>query len=193
MLDDLYPKYRLSYLIGEIVRNDVWVESEMRMVWKKLRAVGLLADDLQRDYGRLIKQVRKPLALPETPEPFRTIALEVIDAAQGAHKRRSVLAHDILMVDVVDDSRVRSLRSLTPTRPLAELAAFSEELKTLAWRTRGLWIIAPQWIGGPLDDYETRDGLPSWTRVAMGHIRTDVPDRILGIAGDTPEPPGGFR
>lgn len=68
MLDDLDSKYRLSFLVGEIVRNDVGVESEIRMLWRKLFDAGLPIGEMQRDFGRLIPQIRKVLVRPEVPE-----------------------------------------------------------------------------------------------------------------------------
>lgn len=193
MIDDLDPKYRLSYLVGEIVRNDVGVESEMRMVWRKLHDAGLPIGDLQRDFGRLLPQVRKTLEHPEVPVDFKAIASDVLEAASKAHQLRNAFAHDQLLQDYFDEDLVRSMRARTPPRPMTDLQNLADDLLKLTWRTRGVWIIAPPWVGGPLDDFSDRDGLISWTRVAMGHIRDDIPNAIVGTDGESPEPPGGYR
>lgn len=194
MLDDLDPKYRLSYLIGEAVRNDVWAESEMRSVWRALYEARLPVGPVQRDFGRLIPQLRKTMHLPSVPADFRDLALEVIEATHAAHQKRNAVTHDLLIQDHFDSNLVRSMRTSAPPRPLVELQAISEELMTLAWRLRGVWVIAPSWFGGiSEDDGQTRESLLSWTRVAMGHIRDDVPNAILGTPGDAPEPPGGYH
>ncbi|MGO4535199.1 hypothetical protein [Leifsonia sp. 2MCAF36] len=194
MLEDLDAKYRLSYLIGEVVRNDVWAESEMRSVWRALHNAQLPIGPMQRNFGFLIPQVRKTLRLPAVPEPFRKIALEVVEATHAAHQRRNTVAHDLLMQDHFDSNLVRSMRTSAAPRPLLELHAVSQDLMTMAWRLRGIWVTAPRWLRGPFsDDGQTRDSLLSWTRVAMGHIRADVPNAIVGTPGDAPEPPGGYR
>ncbi|MFF1573924.1 hypothetical protein ACFVWR_14350 [Leifsonia sp. NPDC058292] len=194
MLDDLDHAYRLSYLIGEIVRNDVWAESEMRSVWRALHDAHLPVGEMQRNFGYLVKQVRTALRLPSIPHDFQVLALEVIEATHAVHQMRNTVAHDLLIQDHFDSNLVRSMRTSAPPRPFAELQAISADLMTMAWRLRGIWVIAPSWIGGASeDDGNTRESLLSWTRVAMGHIRDDVPNAILGTPGDAPEPPGGYR
>ena len=57
-------KYRLSFVVGEIVRNDVWVENETKVLFNRLRAGGLPSDPMLRDFGKVIPQVRRTLMLP---------------------------------------------------------------------------------------------------------------------------------
>ncbi|MEI5582306.1 MULTISPECIES: hypothetical protein [unclassified Agromyces] len=66
---ELPEKYRLSFLVGEIVRNDVSTENETRMLWRRLQAVGLLDPD-KFSYGRLFGKLRKALPHPRCPAPF---------------------------------------------------------------------------------------------------------------------------
>ena len=57
-------KYRLSFVVGEIVRNDVWAENETKVLFNRLRAGGLPSDPMLRDFGKVIPQVRRTLMLP---------------------------------------------------------------------------------------------------------------------------------
>ena len=192
MDDDLPEKYRLHYWLGMIVQNDVFAESEMGMLWRALHQAGLPVDDFQRDFGRLIPVVRRGLKLAQIPNEFRSIASDVLEATHRAHRVRRELAHDLLMLDHRDSSVVRSMRSAFPPRPMSELESCANDLMTLTWRLRATGIIAPFWIGGPKDGYETEEIIRSWTRVAMGHISDEHPNAIVGTLGPWPEPPGGF-
>jgi len=75
---------------------------------------------------------------------------------------------------------------------MKDLEKCADDLKVATWRLRAVWVIAPHWLGGPTDEWETVESLTSWTRVAMGHIADD-PHQVRGTPGKSPEPPGGFR
>jgi hypothetical protein len=166
----------------------------MRSVWRALHEAQLPVGPLQRNFGYLIPQVRKAIRTPSVPAAFQALALDVIEATNAAHQKRNSVTHDLLIQDYFDSNLVRSMRTSAPPRRLVELQSISVELMTLAWRLRGVWVIAPSWFGDvSADDGQTREGLLSWTRVAMGHIRDDVSNEILGTPGAAPEPPGGYR
>lgn len=190
--DELPERFRLSFLLGEVVRNDVYAEHEMRLVWNVLEDAGL-GDGLerQRDFGRLIRQVRKMIVRSEVPDTFRTIASDVIEATHQAHLYRRDLVHDLLTECPQPRGVALSVFRNHSPRPLEEIDRCGDDLKRASWRLRGLWIIAPSWVGGSLDEYRTVADLQSWTRVAMGNIRDD-PGVIVGTAGPSPEPPGGY-
>lgn len=66
---ELPSEFRLSYLVGEVERNDVYAEHEMRLVWNALHEAGLSdGSERQRDFGRMIKQVRRMLTHPDVPQ-----------------------------------------------------------------------------------------------------------------------------
>lgn len=188
MTDDVPDRYALSFLISEVVRHDIGAESEMRMVWHWLRQAGLVDEPMERDLGRLIKQVRRGLRDPAVPEEFGRIALQVLERTWTAHRLRNELVHDQWVNVPWNATQIRSMRSATP-RQLADLRICAADLLTLSWRLRGAAVIAPAWLGTedkddePLSDADAH----SWTRVAMGHI-ADEPGRIVGTPGPAPLP-----
>lgn len=197
---DLPLKYTLSYVIGEVVRNDVFAETEMRLLWRELSAVLSPGDEMQREMGRLIKQVRSLLNRGEVPAAFRDIGRAVLDEAAAAHRLRNVFIHDQwLHLPAFRPGSIRSLRRTNENRAdgrfgdvaLADFERCADELKRSAWRLRGLWITAPYWLGQEPDWTSTDDELDSWTRVAMGHIADD-PEMTRGTPGPAPQPLGGW-
>jgi len=184
-------EFRLSFVVGEIVRNDVYAENETKVLYNKLCASGLTEERVERDFGRLVPQVLKALESPRVPEPFRQIAAQVMNKTQRAHLVRRETVHDILIQMPFESERIGSGFGKSP-RSLATLEKCADDLREAIWRIRALWVITPQWLGGPLDGWETVDSLQSWTRVAMGHI-ANVPNEIRGTPGKCPEPQGGFR
>lgn len=189
---ELPEKYRLSFLVGEIVRNDVSTENETRMLWRRLQAVGLLDPD-KFSYGRLFGKLRKALASPQVPGAFRSIALDVLSTADAGHKTRNAFAHTIFMHHPkFGDDLVRPARHGVESWQLSKIEDAARDSLRTSWRMRGVWIIAPYWIGGPTDGYETAELLRSWTRVAMGHI-ADVPGVIEGTPGPAPEPAESYE
>lgn len=192
-LEDLPPAYRLSWAIGEVVRQDVYAEHEMRVLWGALHGAGLgEGEKMPRSYGRLIPQVQSMLEEAEVPAEFGAMALPVIEDTAGAHRYRNEVAHDLLIEVPWGPDDARSAFGAYPPRPLTEIESVSAGLKTLTWRLRAVRIIAPQWVGGPVESGATEQNYWSWTRVALGHI-ADNPDRIEGTEGPAPEPPGGYR
>jgi hypothetical protein len=186
-------EFRLSFLVGEIVRNDVYAEHEMRLLWGTLHSAGLSGEgeEPHRDFARVIRQVGAQLARPEVPADFRKLAKKVVDATGIVHKYRAGLVHDLLVEGPWMRGKVMAAFSDAPPRGLDELQKCADDLKVLTWRLRGLWIIASSWVGGPVMSYATADGFRSWTRVAMGHIKDDS-STIVGTKGPCPEPPGGY-
>jgi len=198
MSDAEVPEHlRLSFLIGEVVRNDVAVESETRILaWELARLhVDSGIEEPERDFGRLIKQVRRGLNNPGVPAPFREIALRTIEASARAHRRRNLLVHD-QWVYVEWNREVRSQRS-AESSDFSEMRESADELIQLIWRTRAAWVIAPAWLGGGNShepSYEDpEDGLSAgevryWTRIAMGHIDLSG-NQVAPIDGPAPLPP----
>jgi hypothetical protein len=184
-------EFRLSFVVGEIVRNDVYAENETKVLYKKLCESDVAEERAERDFGRLLPQVLKALELPQVPKPFRQIAAQVINKTQRAHSVRRDTVHDILTQMPFESERIGSGFGKSP-RSLLTLEKCADDLREAIWRIRALWLITPQWLGGPLAGWETVDSLQSWTRVAMGHI-VNVPNEIRGTPGKCPEPQGGFR
>ncbi|MDR5699857.1 hypothetical protein [Agromyces aerolatus] len=184
----LPPEYELSFLVGEVARDDVFVESEARVLWRVLHEAELVGE-MQRDFGRLIPQVRRALHAPSVPEAFRTIAVNVLDATLSAHRERNALVHDQWVSLVWAPGELRSART-SRSRQLSDLRECAAALKVLTWRMRGVHVIAPRWLGlVEEDDVVSAADIRSWTRVAMGHIAND-PHRVVGTAGPAPMPPG---
>ena len=180
-------EFEFSFLVGEVVRNDVFVETETRVLWETLSMAGLAAGALQRDYGRLLPVVRKAMRSASIPSPLRDIALPVIQAALEAHRERNLLVHDQWITVPWSPGEVRALRR-PKRRQLSELHALSAQLLSLTWRMRGVTIITPAWLGQENEAADAND-LHEWTRVAMGHIADDH-HRVRGTAGPAPLPPG---
>jgi hypothetical protein len=183
---------RLNYYVGAIVINDSFTEHEGRVFWNTLREAGLTEDDYPREFGRLLRDVKKVLRAPEAPAEFRTLARDVIITTAKWHRYRSDLVHDLPTMGWgrrSDD--VVSALNKNPPRPMRDLATCAERLQTSGYRLRGLYIIAPYWLGVVGDGWDTAANLRSWTRVAMGEI-ADVRGTITGTEGPSPEPPGGW-
>jgi hypothetical protein len=177
----------LSFLIGEVVRADVSVESELRNVWWHLHRAGIADGPMRRNLGQLVKQVRPALRDQRVPAPFRGVALEVLERGWTAHQTRNKLVHDQWMHLPWDRGRIASMRSAT-RRDIEDLRRCADELRTLMWRMRGVSIMAPAWLGThDRGEEEPVDELRSWTRVAMGYIADD-PGRVIGTPGDAPMP-----
>lgn len=189
---DVPERYRLSYLVGEIVRNDSYAEHEARVLWHRLRAVGLGAERPLREFGRLLSELRRMMRDDRVPGDFSVIGQGAVDELAAAHRLRASLVHDVLMQVPWRDGQVISAIRRAPNRPIQDLADCAETLRRGMYRMRGLWIIAPQWVGGVLEEPLDVPDLVSWTRVAMGHI-ADTLGIIEGTPGDSPIPPGGWR
>lgn len=186
-------EFRLSFVVGEIVRNDVYAENETKVLHNKLRAAGLTTEAFERDFGRVLPQVLILLESPQVPEPFRKIAAQVVNLTTRAHAIRRETVHDILIQMPFDQDRIRSGFGNGKSRAMSDLEKCADNLKEATWRLRAVWIIAPQWVGGPRDGWETVESMTSWTRVAMGHIADGNPNAIVGTPGKCPIPPGGFQ
>lgn len=189
-------EYRLSFVVGEIVRNDVYAENGTKVLFNTLRASGLPCDewyepDPPRDFGKVIPLVRRMLALPQVPAPFAKIATQVLEMTSRAHAVRADTVHDILLQLPFEPDHIRSGFAGT-SRQMSDLEKCADDLKEVTWRLRGVYIIAPHWLDGPTEEWETVENLASWTRVAMGHI-ADNPNQVAGSPGKSPEPPSGFR
>lgn len=189
-------QYRLSFVVGEIVRNDVYAENETKKLFNVLRENGLPSGEWEqtdppRDFGKVIPLVRAMLALPQVPEPFAKIATKVIELTSRAHAVRRATVHDILIQMPQEPDNIRSGFG-RKARGMSDLEACADELKEATWRLRAVWIIAPHWLGGPADEWESFESLTSWTRVAMGHIADD-PQQVRGTPGNAPTPSDGFR
>lgn len=158
----------------------------MRNVWAHLHRAGIADGQMQRDLGKLVRQVRSALRDERVPGQFRAIALAVLERAWTAHQLRNKLVHDQWIHLPWDRGQIASMRS-TDRREVRDLRECADELQTMMWRMRGVSIIAPAWLDLEDDDEELDDELHSWTRVAMGHI-AESPGRVIGTPGDAPAP-----
>jgi hypothetical protein len=192
MPSDLPPRYSVSYYLGEIVRDDTWVEREMKMLWSFLVASGLAkpSEETPRDFARTLKRVCSMLDEPPVGKPFRKLAKEVLGVADAQHKIRRHLVHEILMEPPWYDDRVVTVDRMYS---FAELEDCAKSLKTVTWRIRGLHTIAPYWLPPTraiiVDGYETEEGLRSWTRVAMATLQMNL-SRFAGPRGLAQSRPG---
>lgn len=184
--DDVPAEYQLSFWIGEVVRNDVYVETETRVLWSELNLAGLCDEPIQRDYGRVISQVRRALRREEVPAPFRDLALQVVGLAANAHRERNQLAHDQWVSIPWVPGTVSGSRA--KRRDVGEFAECARRLLELTWRMRGVGIIAPAWLEQDDGRESDRDEVWHWTRVAMGG-RSDEPGVVRGSAGPATLPP----
>jgi hypothetical protein len=96
----------------------------MRLVWNALNEAGLGdGSERQRDFGRMIKQVRKMLTQPDVPQAFRALASEVVEATHQAHLYRRDLVHDLLVEAPWRHKEARSAFGAHPPRLLAEISS----------------------------------------------------------------------
>lgn len=186
---DVPAPYRLSFLIGEVVRADVGVESEVRALWSHLRVAGLGDEKPGESFGRVLASVRRTMERsPGIPGDYRSLAVPVLAAVKAAHAERNVLAHDIWVQMPWRDDRAHATFA-RESREIDALAALVDELKRLLFRVRGLWILAHPWLLGEADvEMDARD-LHSWTRVAMGHAVVGG-HVVEGTPGPAVLPPG---
>lgn len=192
MSADVPPRFELSFLIGEVVRNDVFAESEMRATWWHLHAAGLVRGEKPGGFGRVIDDVSRALRKPAVPPEFAVIAREVVWETGRQHQLRNALAHDQWIELRWDPGSIRSMRT-TEARTLEDLRVCARALLVLTWRLRGVSVIAPWWLDVVPDwERDLVDGLHSWTRVAMGHIADDV-SQVRGTPGPAPMPPNVTR
>lgn len=191
-IEDVPASLRLSFYLGEIVRNDNHAETELAALYRSFDEAGLTSEPRQRDFGRLIPQARRLLVHEQVPEDFRSLVASVLDFTANAHRRRREIVHDLLAHDVVNPALVRSLRGGQAVVSMTALKGCADDLLVATWRIRGLSVTAPYWIGGRTQDGPDASDLRSWTRVAMGHI-ADHPHVTIGTEGECPEPPGGWK
>lgn len=195
------PRFEFFFLVGEVVRNDVFVETESRVLWAELVAADVASGNAPTAFGRLLPLVRKAMGNERTPAPFRDVALPVLQAVQDAHRERNRLVHDQWVQSPWSPGEVRALRR-PERRQLSELRELAERLLDLIWRVRGLAVIAPAWFRREEDekahdvsdenaDDENEadaDDVHQWTRVAMGFIDYDG-HQVKGTSGPAPLPP----
>lgn len=186
---DIPEQYRLSFLIGEVVRADVGVELEVRALWANLRAAGFGPEKPGDSFGRVLSSVRRTFEDEAgIPGPYRELAEPVLEEVKSAHDRRNALAHDYWVQMPFRYDRARAAR-LQVTYELSALTDLVDELKGLLFRVRGLWILAGPWITGKADPADlTAEDLHMWTRVAMGHgtLQGHVVDATPGPATSPP-------
>jgi len=194
MWDDLPDEYRLSFLVGEVVRNDSHAEHETKVLWNRLETAGLGdGSDREDTFGRLLPQVLEMATRPGVPNPFRKAAAQTLNLALRAHQYRADLVHDLLQHGRWTDGAVWSALNQFPPRPMAEIERCALDLQQVMYRVRGLYVVAPHWVGGPVVEYADPEDLRSWMRVAQGNI-ADVPGVIRGTGiYKAPVPKGGWR
>lgn len=189
--DEVPEELRLNYYVGAIVISDSVAEHEARVLWGKLSSVGRVTGNYPQMFGRLLPELERTFEQPDLPSELREMALDVLATTRHWHRYRRDLVHDLLTVGWGRNDDVYSALGKHPPRPMLELAECAAGLRNAGYRLRGLWIIAPLWLGGEVKGWETAADLRSWTRVAMGHI-ADVPNVVMGTEGPSPEPPGGW-
>jgi len=122
-------EYRLSFVVGEIVRNDVYAENETKVLFNTLRANGLPCEaEMPRDFGNVIPLVRAMIALSQVPAPFATIATKVIELTSRAHAVRRNTVHDILIQMPYEPQRIGSGFGRKP-RFMSDLERCADNLK----------------------------------------------------------------
>jgi len=189
--EDVPEALRLNYYMGEIAISDSFAEHEARVLWNHLFAVGLVSGKRPKMFGPLLKQLEEAFAKHELPDEYREIGAPLIAMTGEWHRYRSALVHDLLVIGWGRADDVHSAINKHPPRPLKELVGCGARLRNASYRLRGLYIVAPWWLGGKLDGWADADDLRSWTRAAMGHL-SDEPNVIRGTDGPAPEPPGGW-
>lgn len=190
-LEDVPEALRLNYFVGEIVITDSFAEHEARVLWKELHDAQLVSGRRPEPFGRLLPALLEAFQQPSVPADLGEIAAGLLTTTQMWHRYRRDIVHDLPVMNWGRTGDVYSAISKHPPRPMSEIARCAVELRTCGYRLRGLYIIAPPWLGQLGDVWDDAAGLRSWTRVAMGHV-ADVPHTIVGTEGPAPEPPGGW-
>lgn len=189
--EDVPEEQRLNYYTGDIVISDSFAEHEARVLWEALHGVQLVTGKRPEMFGSLLPKLREAFEQPRVPDEFRRIAVELIETTQKWHRYRRDMVHDLLVMGWGRNDDVHSAIRKHPPRPMREIVECADAIRTCGFQLRGLYIIAPYWLGAAGDGWDDAAGLRSWTRVAMGHL-ADVPGSIVGTEGPAPEPPGGW-
>jgi hypothetical protein len=117
-MTDVPEDLRLNFYMGQIVINDSFAEHEARVLWSSLREVGLVGEKRPEMFGRLLPSLGAALAAPVVPDPFREIALPVLESARGWHTYRRDLVHDLLVKGWGKGDEIRSATGKHPPRPM---------------------------------------------------------------------------
>ncbi|MGT2426123.1 hypothetical protein [Amnibacterium kyonggiense] len=195
---DLAPDDQLTYALGSIVRDDSFAEGEAKALFHALLPAGS-TQSVQRDYARVLADCRSLVRSAALPDFLRAVALEVIEEAAGAHRLRSVLAHDRwIQVRFDTDAEWSSNPVSAPKGPqpsrrnLEEFADCSRVLRRSLWRLRALWVVIPAWLGKRDELEGVEDHRSWWMALARGANR--MPDGTLATPlVDDPEPPRNQR
>lgn len=190
-MTEVPEELQLNYYLGSIVISDSFAEHEARVFWYVLHSVGLVSGNRPEMFGRLLPNLEAAMNEPAVPAKFRDIALPLLEWARKWHTYRRDLVHVLPVTGWGKSKDVNSAIGKHLPGPMSDLIKCSEELRTVSWRLRGTYMIAPYWLNGLHDAWEKADNLRSWTRVAMGHI-ADEPNSIIGTKGPAPNPPDGW-
>jgi hypothetical protein len=181
------PDDRLTYVLGNINRDDNFAEGEALSVFWALAAPGRGGATAPRDFARILEGCRTMAKTAGVPDFAREVTLSTLDEAATAHRQRNLLTHDRWMhlpwrkTEQWNSPR----RQMTPqgpkvtTRTLDEFVACSDALHRVGWRLRSLWIILPAWLGN--DDEFRADANPSaerdyWSSIAQASSSLEQPE-----------------
>jgi hypothetical protein len=193
LLSDLAPDDQLTYALGSIVRDDSFAEGEAKALFHALLPIGS-TQLVQRDFARVLADCRVLARSAPLPEFLRTVALEVIEEAAGAHRLRSVLAHDRwIQIRFERDAEWMSNPVSPPKGPqpsrrnLEEFSECSRVLRRSLWRLRALWVVVPAWLGKRDELEGVEDHRRWWMALARGANRM-LDGTLDARLVDEPEP-----
>ncbi len=178
---ELQPDLRLTFLLGDIVRNDTFAEGESRVVFQVLERATTGSWPIQNDFVRVLEDSKKILKSLALDDFANDMTREAIREAINAHKARNPLTHDRWMHLGGEAESWQSAPMLTnrpafvkPTkRNLTTFLAARDALSHAAWRMRGVSLVLPSWLGmKTLLDQRRDDERRWWTAVALGRFRT---------------------
>lgn len=177
---DLDPDDRLTYLIGDIVRSDVFLEGESGDVFATIAAASVSPKNKPNNLSRLIKDGKLMLRELTLDGYAREMARRAFIDACAAHFARNSPVHDRWMHQGGMGERWVSMNMLTTRVPevsatpknLEQFLACRDNLLWNGWRMRGVSLILPGWLDRPsFGDEIDDDGRRWWTAVAVGKFK----------------------
>lgn len=197
---ELEPDDRLTYLIGDIARWDVFLELEAGIVFEIVTKAGTAPDKKPGDLAHLLEAAKDALRAVTLDDIPRAMAREALTEAKVAHGQRVGPVHDYWMHHGGEDERWTRIHTLTTRKPevpatphnLTTFVKARDALVRAGWRMRGVGLVLPMWLGtaGPLNDLDESTAR-LWTMIALGKFKTPEGFGITGVddGAEAPLPP----
>jgi hypothetical protein len=153
VLDTMSQHAGLTYLIGMVARADVWLESQLRLLWGGLVGIHSPARAIvPRGIEQLIEQCKVMVREWHYPSRVHAGGLAALTEARAAHDDRNRVVHDMWLPALSDGELVpdaffaQQFRRHEPfpkgeQRTLIDVEAVYDRLRAAALRISGLTFV----------------------------------------------------